>query len=162
MTYPKQILIIRHAEKTNDADDIHLSPRGYQRARLLPTLFAPAGRLARPGFLFAAARSKHSNRSVETLEPLAQTLGLPIDHGYDDDEYRDLARRLKARKYADAVALVCWHHSSIPALAKALGVKAAALPWKTWPDDCFDRVWILSFGLSGSVGVESVAMGLDL
>jgi hypothetical protein len=36
---PKQILIIRHAEKTGSKTDIHLNSRGYTRAAALPALF---------------------------------------------------------------------------------------------------------------------------
>ena len=37
--YPQHILIIRHAEKTGAADDVHLSTQGKERAFALPQLF---------------------------------------------------------------------------------------------------------------------------
>jgi hypothetical protein len=74
----------------------------------------------------------------------------------EDDEYGDLAKRLKSgKKYADATILVCWHHGSIPALAKALGVKSADLPWRKWPDDNFDAIWIIDFDATGKPKIRS-------
>lgn len=116
MTYPVTVYLIRHGEKTSDDNNPHLSPEGRARACRLRQLFGLDGRIGRPNFLFAADRSKHSNRSVETLEPLASVLGLEIDHHWDDDEYKDLAKRIAGRKakvkYQGARILIAWHHES--------------------------------------------------
>lgn len=160
--YPKTIFLIRHAEEDGDKNNPHLSMEGYERAAALVTLFGPGGRLAPVQYLIAADRSKHSNRSVETLETLANWLHLKVGHEFDDDEYKALAKRLlTGKKYADATILVCWHHSSLPALAKALGVNYASMPSRTWPDDVFDQVWIIDFDRFGPV-IRSEPQGLDL
>lgn len=163
MTGPRRVLIIRHAEKPADDQNIHLSRQGDYRASALFKLFGPGGRLAGLQYLIAADKSKHSNRSVETLEPLANRLDEDVDHHFEEDEYKDLAKRIKTgKKYQGSTVLICWHHGTIPALAKALGVKASNLPSKSWPDEVFDRVWIIDFDPPGLVAIRSEPQGLDV
>lgn len=63
-TFPRCILIIRHAEKTGLKSDFHLSEAGKERAKMLPALFlASAERTApfpMPDFIFAARKSSDS------------------------------------------------------------------------------------------------------
>src|SRR5438128_97023 len=85
--YPKQVLIIRHAEKPPEDDpSVHLSPRGQQRAQALPELFNVSGTrpepFPTPDFVFAARNSGQSHRSVETVQPLAKALKLTINRDY--------------------------------------------------------------------------------
>jgi hypothetical protein len=70
---PATILLIRRAEKLTDGR-LDLSPTGFERARLLPTVFSPAGTrpdLPTPQVLFATHTSEHTNRPVQTVSPLA-------------------------------------------------------------------------------------------
>jgi hypothetical protein len=69
---PATILLIRHAEKLTDGR-IDLSPIGFERARLLPKVFASGARpdLPTPQVLFATRESPHSNRPIQTVTPLA-------------------------------------------------------------------------------------------
>jgi len=143
---PREILIIRHAEKPVGPIDPNLTQRGYQRAaalvRLFPTSFDP------PDYLFASKISKHSNRCVETLTPLASALHMRLNSNIPDEGYAYLARDiLTNRQYAGKMLIVCWHHGKIPALAKALGVSN---PPKPWPETVFDRVWRIRFSQSGA------------
>ncbi len=139
---PSTILIIRHAEKLTDGRQ-DLSETGYKRAALLPTLFTGArADLPVPQVLFATHLSKHSNRPVETITPLAAALKLPIDGTIMDDDYAALAKELLSGKYAGKVVLVAWHHGRIPQLAIALGVQP---PYTPWPDGQFDRVWRIDY-----------------
>jgi broad specificity phosphatase PhoE len=159
----KRVMIIRHAEKPAAENDIHLSDQGQRRAQALVGLFGRAGRLGGVQFLVATNRSKHSNRCFETLFPLALSLITKINDDYEDEEYKELARRLKSgRKYRDATVLIAWHHGNIPALAKALGVRSKDLPAKSWPDEVFDRVWILDFSEQGQVTVRSESQQVDV
>jgi len=143
---PATILLIRHAEKLTDGQ-IDLSPAGFERARLIPQLFAgpsaPAPHnLPRPDFLFATHLSKKSNRPVETITPLSQALGLPIGSEIEDADYATLAKLLLSGRYAGKIVLVAWHHGMLPEFAEALG---AAPPYKPWPDTQFDRVWRIDY-----------------
>ena len=130
---PATILIIRHAEKLTDGR-IDLSPTGFERARLLPTLFSPTAArpdLPTPQVLFATHLSPHSNRPVQTVTPLAAALHLPIDDSISNDDYPALASALLSGKYAAKVVLVVWHHGKIPQLASALGATHHILPGRT-------------------------------
>lgn len=145
---PRQVYLIRHGEKTGDKSDIHLNARGRERAAALVKLF-PA-RFESPQVLFASRRSAHSDREVETITPLAAALHLKINTTYADEEYAALAKDVLAH-YAAKTILVCWHHSHLPALAGALGVKNAPSPW---PDQQFDRLWRIRF--EGAVSMEDL------
>ena len=139
---PASILLIRHAEKRTDGQ-LDLSPTGFKRASLLPNLFT-SGRidLPIPQVIFATHQSKHSNRPVETVTPLAAALHLPIDSSIANEDYAALAAELLSGKYAGKVALVAWHHGTLPALAAVLGVRP---PYTPWPNQQFDRVWKIDY-----------------
>ena len=136
---PSVIMVIRHGEDAGIAPhDPHLSPRGRQRAEALPKLLG--SRLPKPQVIVATHATKGSNRPVETVEPLARALDVPIDNRYRDDDYKILAHDLLTdARYAGKAVLVCWHHGKIPKLAKALGVKDVP----SWPEDHFDHVWVI-------------------
>lgn len=146
-TTPNQVLIIRHGEKPGDpavdaaTDGTGLSTRGYERAAAL-AIYVPAT-FGKPDFLFATQASKHSNRPVETITPLAQALDRSIDSGYADDDFGKLAAKLLGdSKYAGKLVLICWHHGKIPQLTTVLG---GAAPQSSWPAAVFDRVWQMDF-----------------
>src|SRR5271165_2889154 len=92
---PKQILILRHGEKSALKTDIDLNPRGFARAAALPRLF-PA-QFDTPDFIFATHAGKHSNRPVETVTPLAKSLHLKIDSRFGENDGRALARELLSK-----------------------------------------------------------------
>ena len=144
---PKLVFIIRHGEKPgnpavdNDADGPNLSTRGYVRAAAL-AISIPAT-LPKPDFLLASQQSKHSNRPVETITPLAKALGMEINSKHADDDYAKVADDiLNHPKYAGKNVFICWHHGKIPKLAEALGVSN---PINPWPGNVFDRVWKIDY-----------------
>jgi hypothetical protein len=143
---PATVLLIRHAEKLTDGR-MDLSPVGFERAKVIPTLFGGTGaaaphNLPRPDFLFATHVSKHSNRPVETITPLSEAMKMPISSEFADDDYASLAKLLLSGKYAGKVVLVAWHHGTLPQFAEALGATA---PYKPWPETQFDRVWRIDY-----------------
>ncbi len=145
---PKVIYLMRHAEKPTDDKDPNLAPQGFKRAQALAYLFvAMPGRttlppLLRPDVLFASAPSKHSNRPILTITPLAQLLHEHIDADYMDLEAGPLAKQVLSGKYAGKVVLISWHHGQIPQVAKALGVDDAP---KKWDPDVFDQIWKIEY-----------------
>jgi hypothetical protein len=155
---PATILIVRHAEKLTDGR-IDLSSVGFERAKLMPKLFLPAGvrpDLPMPQVLFATHLSAHSNRPVETVTPLAAALDLPIDDSFLNDDYAGLAAALLSGKYAGKVVLVAWHHGKIPQLATALG---ATPPYTPWPDQQFDRIWRIDYA-NGKATLRDLAYAI--
>ena len=138
---PQQILIIRHAEKPDDTKDSHLTARGYARAAALVQYFS--GSFSTADFLYATQKSSGSNRPVETLTPLATALHMTINSSIADADYATLAQQiLTDPQYAGKMLIVCWHHGTIPALARALGVDK---PPTSWLDAVFDRVWRIQY-----------------
>jgi hypothetical protein len=167
--YPKQVLIIRHGEKTGDKADVHLSKQGKERAEALYQLFGTSRDrpepFPTPDFLFAASDEKDSHRPLETVTPLAMKLQLPVNQTYESrlpaslskDEGKKTAKgpgMLGLRdevfgeaKYFGKTILVSWRHTTIPELAKTL--KASKVPAK-WSDDVFDRIWQITYDADGN------------
>jgi hypothetical protein len=150
---PSTVLIIRHGEKPgdpstdSDSDSIDLSTRGYERAAAL-AVYVPAT-FGKPDFLFATQASKHSNRPVETITPLAQALHLSIDEKHADADYATVAQDVLTHpKYAGKLVLICWHHGKIPELSAALG---GVPPTSHWQGTVFDRVWRIDYPAGGVV-----------
>lgn len=141
-TGPTKVLIMRHAEKTGDRRDRHLSEAGAQRAeRLVDYLPKQFGN---PDFLFAATSSKRSSRPYETLEPLAAALGLNINERFDDEDFDALVEELAKPKYAQKFGVISWRHSDIPSLCAALGAPVGTFP-EDWPEDLYRLVIEITF-----------------
>jgi hypothetical protein len=151
---PRQIVILRHAEKPDDIGDPHLSPAGTQRATMLATLIPQ--RFPNPDFLFATAPSKESNRPVETLTPLEIKCGPALNKDIADKDYKILASEMLGKpEYSGKLAIICWHHGKIPDLAMALGVPrseveaAPEMTGKDWNPGIFDSFWSIKFADGG-------------
>jgi hypothetical protein len=148
-----KIMLVRHAEKPTDkAQGVDpngsnnteaLIVQGWQRAGALIGLFSPApGQTCRPGIatphaLFASGSA--SERPQQTLQPLADKLGVAIDASLKKEQIDDLADRITQ---IGGVVLVGWQHEDIPAIATAILGRNGVCP-SNWPGDRFDLVWIL-------------------
>lgn len=147
---PARILFLRHAEKP--AEGPELNATGRRRAAALPSLFLSDPRAAawgRPVALFAASPEKPggSIRSIQTIEPLGRALGLPLITRFRRDDVQAVAQDILSSPAFDGkTVLVCWEHKRIPDIMRALGWTRGP---NRWPDDVFDRVWILDFDRSG-------------
>ena len=141
---PHIVMIIRHAEKPDEIDgkqDPNLSPRGVERADALAKVIPE--RFHKPDFLIAAGKSKNSDRSAETITPLAKALHKKVESKFKDDDFARVAQAvLTDPKYAGKIVLISWHHGNIPELARALGVKDAPPKWKS---KAYDRVWEITY-----------------
>ena len=132
------ILVMRHGEKSSDLNDPHLSAAGAQRAKSLAT-YIPA-QFGKPDFIFATANSNHSSRPFETVLPLSEVVGVPIDQSYAEQDYGALALVLRRReKYQDKSVLICWHHGNIPSLLNAVGALTGTYP-DPWPNTTFNMI----------------------
>ena len=147
------VLLIRHAEKPAHGDG--LSPAGVARADAYVNYFenysinssAPIELTA----LFAAANSSSSHRPVLTLTPLSESLGLPIEAPYKDNDDKKLAELLQSTNHGQSI-LVCWHQGEMPDLIKALGADPKdVLPGGNWPEDEYGWVIQLQYDADGKV-----------
>ena len=167
------IMVIRHAEKPGgrfagvtewgETNAHGLSVRGWQRAGALCCLFAPAygplqnALLAKPAFIFASASvddptpgNSRSRRSLETVSPLAQRIGIEVDLSFSKGEEKALAEAAQA---CPGPVLIAWQHENISTIAHAiLGAKIAP---QTWPPDRFDVIFV--FTLDPLAGTYSFA-----
>ena len=111
-----------------------IRPAADRRQGLLdshrPALPGPA-RQPRPGTRGA--------RTYQTIEGLGSRLGIEIDSTFAKGEEGELAAGV-VRDHA-GVALICWEHHLIPAIAAALPVVKEAVIPKAWPGHRYDVVW---------------------
>lgn len=136
---PSKIILIRHGEEPTVGDEgTELSPIGWERAAGLPQLF----RNEKITHLIALNphKKKGSIRSIQTLQPISQALGLKIQTPFTRDEVADLVHTLaESPELEGQVVLVAWQHETLAAIANQLGANAPA----KWGGKVFDRYWVL-------------------
>lgn len=161
-----KIMLLRHAEKPakdaapygvtaeGERSKESLEIRGWQRAGALATLLAPANghfqhpSLAKPQFLFASkpVRRKGSQRSLETITPLAQKLAIRINSGFQRSDYASMIEEVVS---CNGVALICWQREYIPQIAAHI-LRHNKIAPAVWPEDCFDMIWVFDLVRSSS------------
>lgn len=144
MGYPKEILIIRHAEKPADVINENLSTKGYERAAAL-AYYLPAT-FGTIDYVFAAGvgQKSHSKCPRETVTPLAERLGKKLHDSYLKYEYKEMITHIfNDDKYTDSKIVVAWQHTDIEDISNAFGTQD--VPTSKWPGDCFDLVWKLTY-----------------
>lgn len=135
---PGRILLMRHAEKTGDTNDILLSAEGAKRANRLVTYIPET--FGRPDFIYAAARSKRSIRSIETMRPLAAALGIEVQHHIEDKAFKSLVTEIFSNPgYHGKMIVICWHHGKLPEISALLGGREGSYP-TPWPQDVFNLI----------------------
>jgi hypothetical protein len=153
--------VIRHGEKKS----VHgcLNDRGQARAENLVNVFSghplPAVNnetFFKPAAIFANwyLDTDDCERCNQTVTPLAEALGLPIDltHGGDHpgggsgpgggDAGAALAIKA-ALKSTGGPVVVAWEHMNIQFLTAALGVAKDKIPH--WPGEDFDTLYVFEF-----------------
>jgi broad specificity phosphatase PhoE len=143
---PAQVIIIRHAEKPANGNELSL--RGRERAAALAVYFlgnTDVLEFGPPKAIYAQSqrRSTSSRRSIQTVKPLADALHLKVEDHVDRDAFELMIDEIKHKKeYEGHTVLICWEHKVIPEIAKALGAKDAP---ESWAGDIYDRTWVLTF-----------------
>jgi hypothetical protein len=120
---------MRHAEKSGDKIDPHLSLDGDARAAKLTVFIRSTFGIRQ--FRMAASISERSVRSIQTLGPLSAKVGVLVDALSDDQDYSAVASHVLFEPcYAEAGALivVCWQHGNIQKMARALRAKVGSSP----------------------------------
>ncbi|MEU9143630.1 hypothetical protein [Streptomyces sp. NPDC048349] len=148
------VMVIRHAEKPyagdtgsdeeGEDDPGSLAGRGWRRAEELPRLFLPARgtSLPRPAAVFAAGGRGGAApaRCKQTVAALATALHIPVRTEFALGAEPALVRAALA---APMPVLVCWEHSGVPRLVRALGAERVLGVPATWPDR-HDLVWMFT------------------
>jgi len=147
-------MVIRHGEKPDDSnagvdakgnqDDSSLTEVGWDRAHRLVDLFDPAQApprqgLGRPKTIYAAGANDNGEgqRTRETVEPLADKLGVPVTTTFGKGDEKALVDQVIAEP---GPTLISWQHGEIPAIAEAFP-SVTPTPPSVWPDDRFDVIW---------------------
>jgi hypothetical protein len=135
--------IIRHGEKPADGGP-GLTPEGKQRAQCLTDVFGASSKY-NIGYALTPRRSTvpdhdhdigryvisegrkpdgTGDRSYETVKPLANALGLPIDTSCPRNDQKCVAALVEefAASSREGV-LICWAHSRLGKIAGVLGVE---------------------------------------
>ena len=148
------VMIIRHGEKPDGShpgidangnqDDSSLTEVGWDRAHRLVDLFDPAQGsprpgLARPTAIYAAGANDNGEgqRTRETVTPLADKLGIPVNTSFGKGDEEALVEHVIAQP---GPTLISWQHGEIPTIADAFPAVTPTPP-SEWPDDRFDVVW---------------------
>lgn len=153
---PARIIVLRHAEKSGDRRDPHLSLPGRQRAeQLVEHLPATFGR---PDFLIAARTSIRSRRPVETLEPLAAALAFEVRAKFPDADTAALLATLRDKKrYRGKLVVISWRHSTLPRLIEALGAAPDTFP-QPWDESDYATVIELTYPGDGTAMARRLLM----
>ena len=140
---PKRIILMRHADKTDDPEDEDLSDTGHARAEHLATYIPQT--FGKPDFIVATSHSKHSNRPRETVQPLADALGMNVMHDFENRDFADLIQEIfDDPDFKGKTLDICWHHGNLPAMAALLGAPAGSYP-DPWPEDAYNLVLDLQY-----------------
>lgn len=157
---PRQIVIMRHADKLDQEETgPALSAKGMMRS--IKFAYYYLNKFGEPDYIVSADAKRPNGRevairSLQTVAPLANMLairhpgtGFDISHPYASSDYELLAESLlEDDKYANKTVLVCWSHSRIPKLLRALGVEGDL---DDWPKYDYDTLYVLQFSASGRV-----------
>ena len=139
------VLVVRHAEKEWEDGDPPLSDVGWQRAEDLLRVVDESG----VSVLFGTQYM----RSSQTLEPIAERLGLEI-LVHDAGDSQGLAERI-LDEHAGAVVLVSGHSNTVPEIVGALGA-----PEPPAMDDAeYDNLYIVTVGVTGEATVLRLNFG---
>lgn len=151
------IVIFRHGEKP-PAGLGQISPQGFNRAiglvKVLPEKFG------RPDALFAPdPREKVQDfgklynyvRPLATIEPLAISLGMPVQTPCGYREVDELEDALCDPRYAQATIFVAWEHGyaqrTAADLVKRFGGDEHEVP--KWPGSDYDSLYVVKIERSG-------------
>lgn len=130
------IIFVRHAEQDRTAgDDPGLSAAGKRRVAELSRQLVDADVVAGIDAIY----STPYRRNMETVEPLAKMLNLPISQYDPDDNEAVLATILKNHK--GKIILVVGHSNTLPTLIADLGASKKVPPIAR---DEFDNIYIIS------------------
>lgn len=145
------ILFVRHAEQTShDEEDPPLSEAGQRRAAELARQLVDADVVAG----IDAVYSTGFKRSLETAQPLADRLGLPVNVYDANDTEAVLETILKAHK--GKIVLVVGHSNTLPALIANLGASKKVPPIAQQE---FDNIYLVSIPWFGKTKTIRLRFG---
>ena len=141
------VILIRHAEKAIDPNnpDVDLSPAGQARAQELVRMFGDAG--------INAIYATQYKRTQETVKPLADKLGLPVNQ-VNSKNTADLVAQIRAQHSGQTIFLA-GHNNTVPEIVAALGGPT----FPVIPETEFDNLYIVTVYRTGKAKMVKLKYG---
>ncbi|MGY1636431.1 NUDIX domain-containing protein [Geodermatophilus sp. SYSU D00742] len=154
------LLLVRHGRAGDKSawdgpdDERPLDGKGRRQARRLAEVL--------PLFAPTAVLSARRARCRQTVEPLAEHLGLAVEdlpelgeEEYDADPRAGLAvvEQLLEPRETPGVTVVCSQGGAIPSVLMSLGVRWAGVAGALWPPAAKGSVWVLG-GRPGALAAD--------
>lgn len=142
------VILVRHAEKKivpPENKDPDLSPAGQVRAEELARMFA--------GSSIAAIYATQYKRTQQTVQPLAETLKLPVTQS-EAKKTAELVKQIHSQN-AGQVIFIAGHNNTVPEIIMALG--GPQLP--IIPETEYDNLYILTVPSVGPASLLKMKYG---
>ena len=141
------VILVRHAEKIIDPNnnDPDLSPAGEARAQELVRMFGDAG--------INAIYATQYKRTQQTVKPLADKLGLPVNQ-INSKNTTELLARIRSQN-SGQVVFVAGHNNSVPEIIAALGGPTFPII----PEAEFDNLYVVTVYRTGKAKVVKLKYG---
>jgi len=144
------VILVRHAEKVIDPNnsDPDLSPAGQARAQEIVRIFSDAG--------INAIYATQYRRTQQTVKPLADKLGLPVNQ-VNSKSTADLLAQIRSQN-SGQVVFIAGHNNTVPEIIAALGGPT----FPTIPETEFDNLYIVTVYRTGKAKVVKLKYGGSL
>src|SRR3989442_8955519 len=131
------VILIRHAEKVIDPNnaDPDLSPAGQARAQELVRMFGDAG--------INAIYATQYKRTQQTVKPLADRLGLPINQ-VNAKNTGDLLAQIRAQHSGQTI-FIAGHNNTVPEIIAAAG----GPQYEIIPESEYDNLFVMTINRTG-------------
>ena len=141
------VIIVRHAEKIIDPNnnDVDLSEAGRARAQEIARMFGDAG--------VNAIYATQYKRTQETVKPLADKLGLPVNV-LNSKNTNDLLAQIRAQNSGQTVFIV-GHNNTVPEIIAALG----GPKYPIIPESEYDNLFVVTVYRTGQAKVVKMKYG---
>ena len=165
------LVLIRHGEKPAGGLG-QLSCKGLNRALALPSVLV--SRYGRPDFLFAPDPSRRVRdgkvlptyyyvRPLETIEPTAILLGMPVNTQIGSDRIRQLQKTLVQPAYAHSLIFAAWEHNMLYLFAELMmrsyGNTPMHLP--AWAGNDYETVYVFHITRTGKNNAPRATMEIQ-
>jgi len=144
------VILVRHAEKVIDPNnsDPDLSPAGQARAQEIVRIFSDAG--------INAIYATQYKRTQQTVKPLADKLGLPVNQ-VNSKSTADLLAQIRSQN-SGQVVFIAGHNNTVPEIIAALGGPT----FPTIPETEFDNLYLVTVYRTGKAKVVKLKYGGSL
>jgi len=141
------LILVRHAEKVIDPNnpDVDLNADGQDRAQELVRMFGDSG--------INAIYATQYKRTQETVKPLADRLGLPINQ-VNAKNTGDLLAQIRAQHSGQTI-FVAGHNNTVPEIIAAAG----GPQFPNIPESEYDNLFIITIYRTGKAKIVKMKYG---